>query len=547
MMKSAAFAIATIAVATVSVSAAAETSNTLRKRGGGASSSQHQKQQENSAVQSSSSSSSRRVAPPLLQRRRIQSINKKKKRHLQTATATTTTAAASTSCSFCPSGLTDPTIVLPVEDATTCLQAQEYAATLSSTDAICSTVKLAEELCCPSSIYDLGVANTDFSTLVSLVDAAGLGDVLKGEGTYTLFAPTNDAFEVALGTMPDGFLEYLLLPENVSTLQSILGYHALNTTLFASDLVSGSVDTMNGESVMISVAEDGSVMVNDAHVAIADIKASNGVIHVVDAVLVPPSIEEALAAAATEALAEATATTTAAPESSSSETTTTTTAAAATASTEEICSCSPTSYTFTLTLTQNCTDNTIQDNSGIFATDCFLGTLVATSNSDTTDSRSTTTTTEERAFTAQEFEDFQRTITDDTSVEIISVSFIEFDTSGEFIVLSQDDTYLSTSLSNGDTVTFTSISADLDPDVPASEQSDLIPGGVMVTIKAKYTDEETGEDLLVINRVAWNYVMECDVETIAVGEYLAWITAVSFVYQSIIIIIIIVCFSWVLL
>ena len=533
MMKSAAFAIATIAVATVSVSAA-ETSNTLRKRGGA--SSQHQKQQENSAVQSSSSSSRR--AP--LQRRRIQSINKKKKRHLQTTA--TTTAAASTSCSFCPSGLTDPTIVLPVEDATTCLQAQEYAATLSTDDAICSTVKLAEELCCPASIYDLGVANSDFSTLVSLVDAAGLGDILKGEGTYTLFAPTNDAFEAALGTMPDGFLEYLLLPENVGTLQSILGYHALNTTLFASDLVSGYVDTMNGESVMISVAEDGSVMVNDAHVAIADIKASNGVIHVVDAVLVPPSIEEALAAAATEALAEATATTTAAPESSSSETTTTTTAAAATASTEEICSCSPTSYTFTLTLTQNCTDNTLQDNSGIFATDCFLGTLVATSSTS-----ETRTTTEERAFTAQEFEAFQRTISDDTSVEIISVSFIEFDTSGEFIVLSQDDTYLSTSLSNGDTVTFTSISADMDPDVEASEQSDLIPGGVMVTIKAKYTDEETGEDLLVINRVAWNYVMECDVETIAVGEYLAWITAVSFVYQSIIIIIIIICFSWVLL
>ena len=540
MKSAAAFAIATIAVATVSVSAA-ETSNTLRKRGG-ASSAQHSKQKQENIVQSSS----RRA--PLLQRRRIQSINKKKtQRHLQTATATTT-AAAATSCSFCPSGLTDPTIVLPVEDATTCLQAQEYAATLSTDDAICSTVKLAEELCCPASIYDLGVANTDFSTLVSLVDAAGLGDILKGEGTYTLFAPTNDAFEAALGTMPDGFLEDLLLPENVGTLQSILGYHALNTTLFAKDLVSGSVDTMNGESVMISVAEDGSVMVNDANVAIADIKASNGVIHVVDAVLVPPSIEEALAAAATEALAEATATTTtAAPESSSSETATT--AAAATASTEEICSCSPTSYTFTLTLTQNCTDNTIQDNSGIFATDCFLGTLVATSNSDTTDSRSTTTTTEERAFTAQEFEAFQRTITDDTSVEIISVSFIEFDTSGEFIVLSQDDTYLSTSLSNGDTVTFTSISADMDPTVPASEQSDLIPGGVMVTIKAKYTDEETGEDLLVINRVAWNYVMECDVETIEVGEYLAWITAVSFVYQSIIIIIIIiiVCFSWVLL
>jgi hypothetical protein len=320
-------------------------------------------------------------------------------------------------------------------------------------------------------------------------------------------APTNDAFEAALAALPEGFLEQLLLPENVSQLQSILTYHALNETVYGADLTSGEVTTLNGEPVTVTVdATSGNIMINDANVVIADIAASNGVIHVLDKVLVPPSAAEALAGDATATGA----TTTVAAE---------TTAAAAA---EEICSCSPTSYTFTLTLNQNCTDNTIQDNSGIFATDCFLGTLVATS-------ASSTEQVTERAFTTNEFKTFQRTIAADAAVEITSVSFIEFDTSGEFIVLSQDDTYLTTSLGQGDTVTFTSISNDLDPDVPASEQTELIPGGVMVTIKAKYTDAETGEDLLVINRVAWNYVTACDVTPLEVGDYLAWVTTVSFI------------------
>jgi uncharacterized surface protein with fasciclin (FAS1) repeats len=158
MMKAAAFAIVTI----VQLTAA----DPLRKRA-----SQHQ--QRPGSIQ--------QQPPQLHRRRRVQGI---KKRQLQTAT---TTAAASTVCNFCPSGIVDPTLVLPVEDATTCLQAQEYAATLTSDDSICATVKLAEDLCCPQTIYDLGVANTDFSTLVSLVDAAGLSDVLAGGGSYTLF------------------------------------------------------------------------------------------------------------------------------------------------------------------------------------------------------------------------------------------------------------------------------------------------------------------------------------------------------------------------
>lgn len=158
MKAAAVFAIATI----VQLAAAAE-SNPLRKRASS------QKQQ--NSIQP-------HAAPPL-QRRRIQST---KKRLLQTSSANSTAP-----CSFCPSGVPDPTLVLPVEDATTCLQAQEYAATLLDSDAECPTVKLAEDLCCPPTIYDVGAANPDFSTLVSLVDAAGLSDVLKGEGTFTLF------------------------------------------------------------------------------------------------------------------------------------------------------------------------------------------------------------------------------------------------------------------------------------------------------------------------------------------------------------------------
>ena len=162
-MRAAAFAITTILQLAAVATASDETTHFLHKR--------------------SSSSSSVSSQP---RRRRTSDIEKKKRKGRQLQD-TSSTAAESTSCSFCPSGLPDPTLVLPVEDGTTCLQAQEYAATLTVDDGSCATVKLAEAMCCPLTIYDLGAANEDFSTLVSFVDAAGLSDVFKGEGNFTLF------------------------------------------------------------------------------------------------------------------------------------------------------------------------------------------------------------------------------------------------------------------------------------------------------------------------------------------------------------------------
>jgi uncharacterized surface protein with fasciclin (FAS1) repeats len=135
-------------------------------------------------------------------------------------------------------------------------------------------------------IYDLGVANPDFSTLVMLVDAAGLSDVLSGEGPFTLFAPTNEAFDAALAAMPEGFLDQLLAPENVSQLQSLLTYHVLDGAVYSTDATSGEVTTVEGEPITVTV-DNGGVMINDAHVVTGDILASNGVIHVLDKVLVP--------------------------------------------------------------------------------------------------------------------------------------------------------------------------------------------------------------------------------------------------------------------
>ncbi|KAL7518596.1 hypothetical protein ACHAWX_003410 [Stephanocyclus meneghinianus] len=143
-----------------------------------------------------------------------------------------------------------------------------------------------------STIYEIGAANADFSTLVSLVDAAGLADVLQGEGTLTLFAPTDEAFDALLATLPEGYVDELLLPENIGSLQDILKYHVLGVTALSSDLISGDVETLNGDMVTVTVSDTG-VMVNNATVIAADVMASNGVVHVIDKVLLPPDDDAA--------------------------------------------------------------------------------------------------------------------------------------------------------------------------------------------------------------------------------------------------------------
>ncbi len=131
-------------------------------------------------------------------------------------------------------------------------------------------------------IVDTAVAG-GFTTLVAAVKAAGLVDTLKGPGPFTVFAPTDEAF----AKLPPGTLDSLLKPENKAKLVSILTYHVVPGTVMAADVVKlKSAKTVEGQSLMIKVVK-GKVMVNNATVTKTDIVASNGVIHVIDTVLLP--------------------------------------------------------------------------------------------------------------------------------------------------------------------------------------------------------------------------------------------------------------------
>jgi transforming growth factor-beta-induced protein len=136
----------------------------------------------------------------------------------------------------------------------------------------------------PKDIVDIAVADGRFTTLVAAVQAAGLVDTLKSEGPFTVFAPTDDAF----AKLPAGTVETLLKPENLATLKQILLYHVVPGKVMAADVVTlSTAGTAAGIPVRIQV-KDGKVYINDAQVIITDIVASNGVIHVIDSVLLPP-------------------------------------------------------------------------------------------------------------------------------------------------------------------------------------------------------------------------------------------------------------------
>lgn len=138
-------------------------------------------------------------------------------------------------------------------------------------------------------IVDTAVADGRFTTLAAALEAAGLVETLKGEGPFTVFAPTDDAF----AALPAGTLDELLKPENKQQLTDILTYHVVSGKVMAAD-VSGltSATTVLGKDVAIKV-DMGNVYINDAKVIITDIETSNGVIHVIDAVILPPSDEAA--------------------------------------------------------------------------------------------------------------------------------------------------------------------------------------------------------------------------------------------------------------
>ncbi|WP_428926381.1 fasciclin domain-containing protein [Marinibacterium sp. SX1] len=134
-------------------------------------------------------------------------------------------------------------------------------------------------------IVDTAVSAGSFGTLVAAVQAAGLVDTLKGDGPFTVFAPTDEAF----AALPDGTVEMLLMPENRDKLVQILTYHVVPAKIMSGDIAGKKAQVLTVEGDRLSVNARNGVKVDDAKVVTADVEASNGVIHVIDTVLMPES------------------------------------------------------------------------------------------------------------------------------------------------------------------------------------------------------------------------------------------------------------------
>ncbi len=134
----------------------------------------------------------------------------------------------------------------------------------------------------PKDIVSVAVGAGKFNTLVAAVKAAGLVETLQGKGPFTVFAPTDEAF----AKLPAGTVESLLKPENKAKLAAILTYHVVAGKVMAADVKTMKAKTVNGQELSITV-DDGKVMVDSAKVIKTDVAASNGVIHVIDSVVLP--------------------------------------------------------------------------------------------------------------------------------------------------------------------------------------------------------------------------------------------------------------------
>jgi len=136
-------------------------------------------------------------------------------------------------------------------------------------------------------IIDVAASDSEFSTLVEAVEAAGLTEALSTSGPITLFAPTNEAFEA----LPEGTLDELLLPENQDLLRQVLSYHVVENEVPSAAVTTGDVPSAAGTPIALRVDDaTGDVMVNEAMVVTPDIQASNGIIHGIDQVILPPDL-----------------------------------------------------------------------------------------------------------------------------------------------------------------------------------------------------------------------------------------------------------------
>ncbi|PZX53910.1 putative surface protein with fasciclin (FAS1) repeats [Algoriphagus ratkowskyi] len=155
--------------------------------------------------------------------------------------------------------------------------------TTAKEEVVVEVVEEAPAMQAPNTVVDIAIESPDHTTLVSALQAAGLVETLQGEGPFTVFAPTNAAFEA----LPAGTVEGLLKPEAKADLTSILTLHVVAGNVMSGDLSDGQmVTTLNGKQLKVSI-KDGKVMIGNATVTTADLAGSNGVVHVIDQVLLP--------------------------------------------------------------------------------------------------------------------------------------------------------------------------------------------------------------------------------------------------------------------
>lgn len=135
-------------------------------------------------------------------------------------------------------------------------------------------------------IVEVATEAGDFTTLLAAIEAAGLVETLEGPGPFTVFAPTDEAF----AALPAGLLDALLLEENRDVLAQILTYHVVSGEVYAADVVAGDVPSVEGSAITITT-DTGVVLNGTAEVILTDVKASNGVIHAINAVILPPGLD----------------------------------------------------------------------------------------------------------------------------------------------------------------------------------------------------------------------------------------------------------------
>lgn len=157
----------------------------------------------------------------------------------------------------------------------------------TKTEEVATADSVSQEVMAPPTvakdIVDVAIGSPDHTTLVAAVTAAGLVETLKGAGPFTVFAPTNAAFTA----LPAGTVEGLLKPESKDALTKILTYHVVAGSVKAADLTDGQIiKTLQGQDLTVSI-KDGKVMINGANVTAADLSGTNGVVHVIDGVLMP--------------------------------------------------------------------------------------------------------------------------------------------------------------------------------------------------------------------------------------------------------------------